>query len=69
MWKYIIKRLLLIIPILFGVFFAIFTIMYFTPGTLESYDRVGTATQEVVDVINHELGYDQPFFNAVPQLY
>ena len=61
MWKYIIKRLLLIIPILFGVSLLIFTIMYFTPGNPGEIMTGGTATQEVVDEINHELGYDQPF--------
>ena len=32
MAKYTIKRLLILIPILFGVAFIIFTIMDFTPG-------------------------------------
>ena len=61
MWKYIVKRLLLMIPILFGVSFLIFTIMYFSPGNPGEIMTGGTATQEVIDQINHELGYDQPF--------
>ena len=35
--------------------------MYFTPGNPGEIMTGGTATQEVVDEINHELGYDQPF--------
>lgn len=61
MRKYIVKRLLLMIPILFGVSFLIFTIMYFSPGNPGEIMTGGTATQEVIDQINHELGYDQPF--------
>ena len=32
MLKYIIKRLLWIIPVLFGVAIVVFTILYFSPG-------------------------------------
>ncbi|MGL4803756.1 MAG: ABC transporter permease, partial [Cetobacterium sp.] len=32
MYKYIVKRILLLIPVLLGVSFLVFTIMSFTPG-------------------------------------
>lgn len=32
MWKYIVKRLLWMIPVLLGISVVIFTIMYFGPG-------------------------------------
>ena len=32
MWKYVLKRLLLTIPIIIGVIFVVFTILYFAPG-------------------------------------
>ena len=62
MIKFIIKRILLMIPILLGVTLLVFTIMYFTPGNPGEIMTGGTATQEVVDQINHDLGFDQPFF-------
>lgn len=33
MWKFIVKRVLLMIPIILGVTLVVFTIMYFTPGS------------------------------------
>lgn len=32
MWKFIVKRVLLMIPIILGVTLVVFTIMYFTPA-------------------------------------
>ena len=34
MWKYILKRLLLTIPILLAVVFIVFTLLYFAPGDI-----------------------------------
>ncbi|MDO4492494.1 MAG: ABC transporter permease [Clostridia bacterium] len=62
MLKYVLKRLLLMIPILLGVIFIVFTIMNFTPGTPGRTILGMSATQEQVDQLNHELGYDRPFF-------
>ncbi|MBC8536236.1 ABC transporter permease subunit [Feifania hominis] len=62
MFKYILKRLLITIPILLCVVFIVFTIMQFTPGDPASSILGATATQEQKDQLNHELGYDQPFF-------
>jgi len=61
MLKYVIKRLLLTIPVLLCVAFIVFTIMALTPGT-PAENILGTnATQEAIDALNHEFGYDQPF--------
>lgn len=60
MLKYIIKRLLLIIPTLLGVLFIVFAIMNLTPGDPGRQILGISAKQETVDV-NHELGYDRPF--------
>lgn len=69
MVKYIIKRILLIIPILLGVTFIIYLIMSQTPGDPASIILSGNVTQEQIDALNHELGYDQPvlvqYFNFV----
>ncbi|MDD6188782.1 MAG: ABC transporter permease [Clostridiales bacterium] len=63
MFKYILKRLLIMIPTLLGVIFIVFTIMNLTPGN-PGRTILGTmATQEQVDQLNHELGYDKPFFS------
>ncbi len=62
MLKYIIKRLLITIPILLCVVFIVYSIMQFTPGDPASSILGPTATQEQKDQLNHELGYDQPFF-------
>lgn len=61
MLKYLMKRLLLIIPTLLGVLFIVFTIMNLTPGDPGRQILGMAAKQEAVDALNHELGYDQPF--------
>lgn len=62
MSKYIIKRILLMIPILLGVAFIVFTIMALTPSDPASIILGPGAPQEAIDQLNHELGYDLPFF-------
>ena len=61
MLKYVVKRLLLMIPTLIGVMFIVFSIMNMTPGTPGRAILGTAATQEQVDQLNHELGYDRPF--------
>lgn len=62
MIKYVIKRLLITIPVLLGVCFIVFTILSFTPGDPGRLILGENATQEEVDALNHEFGVDQPFF-------
>lgn len=62
MYKYVIKRLLFTIPVLFGATFLVFTIMYLTPGDPGSLILGMTAKQADIDALNHQLGADQPFF-------
>ena len=61
MYRYIIKRLLLIIPILLGVSFIIFSLMQLTPGNPAMAILGNEATQNQIDELNKELGYDRPF--------
>ncbi|HCJ55985.1 ABC transporter permease [Lutispora sp.] len=61
MYRYIIKRLLLLIPIILGVIVIVFTIMYLTPGDPGRNALGMTATQAQVDEFNHKLGYDRPY--------
>lgn len=62
MYKYVIKRLLFTIPVLFGAIFLVFTIMNMTPGDPGRLILGMTATQADIDALNHQLGVDQPFF-------
>lgn len=61
MGKYVIKRLLLIIPTLLLVTFIVFSIMSLTPGDPGRLILGTTAPQEAVDAMNEELGYNDPF--------
>ena len=62
MWKYVLKRLLLTIPILLAVIFIVFTLLYFVPGDI-TMQILGTQwTPEASALLKHELGIDLPFF-------
>ena len=61
MWKFILKRILLMFPIIIGVTLLVFTIMYLTPGSPGEILAGANPQQEVVDKINHELGFDRPY--------
>lgn len=61
MFKYIIKRILIMIPMLLVVTFIVFTLISMSdvdPGR----SKLGPeASQELVDELNHQYGVDQPF--------
>lgn len=61
MYKYVFKRLVLLLPIVLGVTFIVFSIMSLTPGDPARLILGTSAPQEAIDQLNHELGYDQPF--------
>lgn len=61
MYKYVMKRLLLLIPILLGVVLIVFTIMNMTPGDPGRQLLGMSASQEAVDALNESLGYNDPF--------
>lgn len=62
MSKYIIKRILLMIPILLGVTIIVFTILSFTPGDPARLILGQAAPQEAVDALHKAMGLDAPFF-------
>lgn len=62
MVKYIIRRLLWIIPVMLGVIFIVFSIDRFSPGDPVAAELGGTYTQEQYDAKEAELGLDRPFF-------
>ena len=61
MHKYVIKRLLFLIPTIFGVTFILFVVMNIAPGDPARALLGVSAPQADVDALNHELGYDRPF--------
>lgn len=62
MYKYVIKRILLTIPVLLGAVFLVFTIMHLTPGDPGTLILGITAKPEDIAALNHKLGADLPFF-------
>ncbi|MEI3245744.1 MAG: ABC transporter permease [Lachnospiraceae bacterium] len=61
MGKYIGKRLLYMILVLFGVAFLVFAILSLTPGDPGTIILGVTASPDDIAALNHEFGYDQPF--------
>lgn len=61
MSKYILKRLLLMIPILAGVAILIFTLMYFVPGDPAEIILGSAATQAQVEALREKLGLNDPY--------
>lgn len=62
MVKYTVKRLLILIPILFGVAFIIFTIMDFTPGDPAIRILGPESSIEAREQLREELGLNLPFW-------
>ncbi|VEU80070.1 ABC transporter permease [Haploplasma axanthum] len=62
MYKYIIKRILWLIPILLGVALIVFTIMYASPGDAATLILGENASPEALAKLRAEMGLDQPFF-------
>ena len=61
MHKYIIKRLLYLIPVIIGVTFIVFTIMHFTPGDPAQLILGESAPQAAVDKLREDMGLNDPF--------
>lgn len=61
MHKYVIKRLLFLIPTICGVTFILFFVMNISPGDPARALLGVSAPQADVEALNHELGYDRPF--------
>lgn len=61
MLRFVLKRLLMMIPVLLGVSFIVFTIMSFTPGDPVQMYLGDNYTQEAYDALSAKLGTDQPF--------
>lgn len=62
MRKFLLKRILILIPTVFVVIFIIFTIMNITPGDPGRLILGPTASQSAVDEFNERFGINDPFF-------
>lgn len=61
MRRYILKRVLLMIPVLLGVTLLIFTLLYFSDGD-PARNMLGTeATEKQVEELREEMGLNDPF--------
>lgn len=61
MIKYIVRRIIALIPVLLGVSFIIFSLLYFTPGSPAEYMLGMDATSESIAALTEELGLNEPF--------
>lgn len=65
MLKYISKRIIYLIPVLIGIVFLVFTIMYFSPGNPAKLILGDRAPEEQVAALRHELGLDLPYYQQL----
>ena len=65
MIRYIIRRVLLMIPILLGVIIVVFTINFFSESSPAITILGATATPEKVAQVEHELGLDRPYLEQL----
>ncbi len=65
MFRYIINRLLWMIPIILGVTVLVFTLMYFCPGSPEEVILGGLATEEDYAAMREQLGLNDPFLTRL----
>lgn len=61
MHKYIIKRILLLLPVILGVSFVVFTMLYMTPGDPARMALGEQASEEAVQKFREQEGLDDPF--------
>ena len=60
MWKYIVKRLLLLIPLILVVSFLVFALMDLSPGDPVRSVVGENATEEQIEIMREKLGYNDP---------
>lgn len=61
MWKYILKRILLLIPVMLGVSLVVFSLMYISEGDPARIILGQNASKEAVLKLQEEMGLNDPF--------
>lgn len=61
MYKFILKRLIMLIPVLLGVSFIVFSILSFTPGDPVEMRLGENYSEEAYDAMREEMGLNDPF--------
>jgi len=61
MHKYVLRRFLMLVPVLLGVTFVVFAIMALTPGDPGTLILGQQGSEEAIKQINDQLGYYDPF--------
>lgn len=61
MLRYILKRIVMMIPVMLGVSLIVFSMIYFTPGDPAEYMLGMDANEESIAVLREELGLNKPF--------
>lgn len=61
MIKYVIKRILYLIPVLIGVSFIVFSLLYFTPGDPARNALGPSASEKAVVELREKMGLNDPF--------
>ena len=69
MGRFIIRRLLASIPVLFFVSLITFGLLWLVPGDPASIFLDASATAEALDRVRHELGLDRPFLVRMSEWY
>ena len=73
MGKYILKRILLMIPVILGVVLLIFIIMSFTPGDPATLILGADASMEDILALRSKMGLDKPllvqYFNYIKNIF
>lgn len=62
MSKYILRRIAMMIPVLFGVSLVVFTLMYITPGDPAAILLDEGATPEAIAMLREEMGLNDGYF-------
>ncbi len=67
MLKYLLRRLLALIPVLIGVSVLVFLILHLSPGDPAQIILGPKATQQSLDALRHQLGLDLPLYKQYYQ--
>lgn len=59
--KYILKRILILIPTIIGVSFVVFSLLYLSPGDAALASAGPNAPKETVEILRDKMGINDPF--------